>query len=46
MDYLERLKNDIDLFSNEQATITVSRKDLEQLIEECEHHRELKKKNK
>ena len=31
-DYVERIKDDLALFGSEQATITVSRKDLEKLV--------------
>lgn len=41
-DYLERLKEEMELFSEEQATITVSRKDLDRLVKEVERWRELK----
>ncbi|WP_162985794.1 hypothetical protein [Virgibacillus sp. Bac330] len=32
-DYLKRIKDDLDLFGEEQAMITVSRKDLEKLVQ-------------
>ncbi|MFD1705253.1 MULTISPECIES: hypothetical protein [Siminovitchia] len=34
--YLQNLKEDLELMSSEQATITVSRKDLEKLVESHE----------
>ncbi|MBH0159099.1 hypothetical protein IHV10_22270 [Fictibacillus sp. 5RED26] len=40
--HLERLKEELDMFSDEHPTITVSRKDLVQLIEQIER---LKKEN-
>jgi hypothetical protein len=35
-DYLKRIKDDLDLFSEEQAMITVSRKGLEKLVRSYE----------
>lgn len=32
-DYLKRIKDDLDLFGEEQVMITVSRKDLEKLVQ-------------
>jgi hypothetical protein len=37
MDAIERLKEELDLFSPEQPMITVSRKDLETLIKQYEN---------
>lgn len=42
-DYLNNLKRDLNENSNEQVTITVSRKDLEQLVQAYENL--LEKKN-
>ncbi|MCP3026641.1 hypothetical protein [Halobacillus sp. A5] len=38
-DHLERLKEEVDQFSDEQLMITVSQKDLIKLMKECERHR-------
>lgn len=43
MNAIERLKEELDLFSPEQPMITVSRKDLETLIREYEALKEQRK---